>query len=112
MIKRKNWRWRGVPGHFICADRCAFRLSTEIGVYRVSTVGAFYAQPGVSSSMTMIGSDRHYETMVFRLNANGVPEYGEDVACEGFRHTGDPNESDKRAEEMHERICLTYARLQ
>jgi hypothetical protein len=60
---------RGWPGHFPCADRCAFRRNTLVShedgrSLVVSSVGAF--RPRVSEPIEHIGADRYYECMVFR----------------------------------------------
>ncbi len=109
--KRRDWKWRGLAGHFCASDRCVFRLCTDIGIYRVSTVGGYYANPG-DTKMTMIGADRHYETMVFRLDEDGgIADYNE-VEMLGILHEGDPYKTDMLAETQHESMCLKYARLQ
>jgi hypothetical protein len=96
VIERKDWKWYGHPGHFICARWCRFHLCTEIGPYVVSTVGEYWpgrevreihadvVDPGwlmVNRSLKgdafdsaymkrfgfeEIGHDRTFETMVFR----------------------------------------------
>ena len=37
----KDWKWIGMPGHFIHASYCEFHLCTEVNGFLVSTVGAW-----------------------------------------------------------------------
>lgn len=68
--------WHGTAGHFIGSARCCFRLHTEVGGYRISSVGCFhYASDVTGDPVREIGSGRLYETMVFRNGPDG--EVGE-----------------------------------
>ena len=69
--------WMPHPGHFICAERCNFRLNTYVNGYIVSTVGEmfkdfygptfkWYGDEKEDSRFAEIGAGRLYETMVFR----------------------------------------------
>lgn len=65
---------RGWPGHFVAAQRCLFRRCTELDngngrALRVSTVGGYL--PGGTKEYHEVGDDRHFETMVFLLDADG-----------------------------------------
>ena len=63
-MKKSDWIWMPHPGHFICAERCQFRLNTYVGGHVVSTVGEFRA--GGNGKMEELGCNgRLYETMVF-----------------------------------------------
>jgi hypothetical protein len=56
----------GYAGHFICSDSCRFHLTTSVGKYLVSTVGAlFYPK---DSKMQEVGCGRKFETFVFETN--------------------------------------------
>jgi hypothetical protein len=63
--------WRGEPGHFCAADACVFHLHTHVnGKWCVSTVGEWYPRGTprqANRGPETIGSDRLYETMVFRV---------------------------------------------
>lgn len=91
----KNWKWFGHAGHFICADKCRFHLTTKVGKYLVSTIGEWWPERGSREiharvydadwlaknvhlkgnefdfaymkkfGFETIGFDRKYETMVF-----------------------------------------------
>ena len=113
MIKRSHWKWRGAAGHFCAASSCSFRLCTEIGAVRISTVGAYY--PPISSppdQMVMVNANGHYETMVFRLSPQGEVEDWESLDTVTLLHKGDPYDSDKKAEAQHEAMCLKWAELE
>lgn len=112
MIERDKWKYHGLPGHFICADRCIFRLHTDVGKYKISTLGAMYdrGKDGfLSPPMLEIGCQRHYETMVFDMS-NPLAE----LECLGirFNEDGDPAHYDLLAEKMHDDMCLKYAKIQ
>lgn len=67
--------FRGWAGHFICADRCRFRLNTliELGETRVvvSTVGLM-EKFGRDEEFDTIGHNRHFETVVFHAKFDGT----------------------------------------
>jgi hypothetical protein len=64
--------WRGEPGHFCGADDCVFHMHTHVnGKWCVSTVGEWYPN-GRAGGPETIGSDRLYETMVFRVGDNAI----------------------------------------
>lgn len=70
-MARKDWVWMGRAAHFICAEKCHFRMATYIPKSKVivSTVGDY--DPGVKGVSGMkrpadIGCDRKYETFVFK----------------------------------------------
>lgn len=119
MIPRHEWKYRGLPGHFIASHHCLFRLCTDIGKYRISTVGAYYP-PDSSDQMLTVGCDRHYETMVFELDEDGRPRYGEELAMEPLLFEKRADETytqaayrhDALAEKQHERMCLVWAEKQ
>lgn len=41
MTDKKEWKWFGVAGHFICAHYCRFHMCTQVGEYLISTVGEY-----------------------------------------------------------------------
>lgn len=107
-IDRREWRWFGNAGHFICGHMCRFHLCTLVGPWLVSTVGQMW--PSRTSCEVHaeihdaewfaknrhrrgddfdaaymerfgyyeIGYGRTFETMVF---AAGTPCVDEDCAC-------------------------------
>ena len=67
MISMNEWRWCGMPGHLIVASYCRFHLTTQVGSFRVSTVGAYYPDGDRAPMQTIgAGDDAFYETLVFR----------------------------------------------
>lgn len=108
---------RGWPGHYICANRCLFRLNTLLE-YKdkkivVSTVGNMY----MDNKPEMIGHNRWYETMVFYGKQDGY--YIEaDVSQELYpdqdwgiwaeSHDELPDDVDNLANSMHESIVQEF----
>jgi hypothetical protein len=102
---------RGWGGHFICANRCAFRRNTllECGDVRVvvSTVGAF--RPRFDADIETIGFNRYYETMVFHARYE-KPYWDADVSREIYGLDSPwsvgaiKRNSSKEANDMHEQM--------
>ena len=68
----------GCPGHFICAKDCRWRRHTQVGLYRISTVGDFYIKD-IRKTLGA-GEDSFFETLVFKTDT--TPEPGsEDCGC-------------------------------
>lgn len=44
MINKREWRWFGTAGHFICGPWCRFHLCTQVGPWLVSTVGQLWPE--------------------------------------------------------------------
>jgi hypothetical protein len=77
-VPRGEWRWFGNAGHLIVGQYCRFHLCTQVGPWRVSTVGE-YVHPRHSGGSERteaewlkenhpgeeVGCGRKYETMVF-----------------------------------------------
>lgn len=53
----------GCPGHFISAKDCLWRRHTQVGKYRISSVGDLYY--GGAGERQTIGATGYFETMVF-----------------------------------------------
>lgn len=111
---KPEWKWRGLPGHFIAVKDCIFRLCTDIGKYRISTVGGYYPDGQGEGKMQTIGCDRHYETYVFLLD----PKSGEvsdlsEIDANGIllAKKENPYDADKRAEAMHMKMCEKYSKI-
>ncbi len=65
--------WRGEPGHFCGAHDCMFHMHTHVnGKWCVSTVGEWYPTSPRERTPEKIGSDRLYESMVFRVVGDGI----------------------------------------
>lgn len=110
MIPIEHWKWRGLKGHFILSEKCRFGLCTDIGKYRISTVGALYYEE--DRHMREMGSNRHYETFVFVLSDKEKVESFCEIDSAGLffnKDQDDPYKKDAEAEEMHMRMCEKYA---
>jgi hypothetical protein len=110
-IPQSEWVWYGDPGHFICGRWCRFHLTTKVGAYLVSTVGAYvHPQRSMGSEQVEaewlkknwpgedIGLDRKYETMVFHAGPEcklkdcncGIPMIsGEELDMLGYNTAGE-----------------------
>lgn len=123
---RAEWEWFGRPGHFICARWCRFHLTTLVGPWLVSTVGAF-VHPRHSQGSEQkeaqwlaknwpgedIGVGRKFETMVFRA---GEPCAENDCHCELPRIDGRELEAKgyqtfAEAQRGHVAMCERWARM-
>lgn len=112
MIKESEWKWQGLPGHFVCADRCLFHLCTHVGNYKISTVGAWYDK---DKKLREVGLGRHYETYVFKIDDLGEVsdwcEIDSDFVYCGEGAIRSNEEFDKQAEEVHLKMCYKYAKI-
>lgn len=76
----------GCPGHFIGAADCGFRRHTQVGRWRVSTIGDY--RPRVSDDderpRQRVGFDRYYETMAFPLDERGRVTSWNEAAVRGY----------------------------
>lgn len=112
MIPRNKWRWHGDAGHFIAANSCRFYMHTDVGGFKISTVGDYH--PGNQKERESIGIGRLFETFVFRT--------AETCTCESgctHRLVSDWDEIDSlganthaEAERNHLAMCLKYAKLE
>lgn len=105
----------GCPGHFIASADCRFRRHTQVGDYRVSTVGDLYFKHEPGKRQRLGASENSYfETMVFRTTAEPEPE---SEGC-GCRAIADWSELDGEryatagaAQAGHGRYVAKYLRL-
>lgn len=112
-IPESEWRWCGMPGHFIGARDCWFHLTTRVGGFRVSTVGDYFP-PGRDEDggpKPLGAGDRTYETYVFSAEDGG--DCGNDVGV-----VADWIEIDSKgyadraeAERGHMAMCRKYAAM-
>lgn len=56
----------GCAGHFICAKYCSFRRHTQVGRYRISTVGDLFYAKDPKRKTVGSGPNDFFETYVFR----------------------------------------------
>lgn len=92
------------------AKDCLFRMCTDVGRYKISTIGALYQ----NSKMETIGCDRHYATFVFRIDRDGVILDHFELDSDGvyLEKKMSPYDADDAAERMHIKMCAKYAELQ
>ena len=57
----------GCAGHFIAARSCFWRRHTQVGGYRVSSIGNYFPERGGERQTIGAGDDAFFETMVFRI---------------------------------------------
>ena len=108
---------RGWPGHFICSDRCKFRLNTLLEYddkkIVVSTIGNMY----IDGKPETIGYRRWYETMVFYAYQDGYyieadvsrqlyPDQDWGIWADIYDEL--PNDVDNVANQMHESIVQEF----
>lgn len=92
----------GTPGHFIGAPMCCFRRHTVVdGIYRISTVGCYHPMGRTHEPMQMIGLNRYFETMVFKLGADGEP-------IDWTERDSDAYQTAEEAQAGHERMVAKY----
>lgn len=70
----------GCIGHFICGERCRWRRHTQVGHYRVSSVGDFYRSSEGKRETLGAGDDSFFETMVFPTSAKPA-SHSEGCGC-------------------------------
>lgn len=113
MIDPKDWKWFGTIGHFICGQSCIFRMHTNVGKFKISTVGAMYEK----GKLIDIGHNRTYETFVFELDDKGKVLSFVEIDAKGIyvedkdKSPDDMNRIDRLAEKMHMDMCYRYAAM-
>lgn len=58
----------GCPGHLIVARYCNWRRHTQVGNFRVSTLGDYYRSDKAERQTVGSGAADFFETMVFRTS--------------------------------------------
>jgi hypothetical protein len=114
-IPKDQWEWYGYPGHFVCADRCWFRLNTKVGNYIISTVGDMHISTKPNDKTTLGGGDNDFfETYVFSCakgNRCNDPECGYNAPIpDSWREIdGNRTATAGEAQKAHMAFCLKYA---
>lgn len=102
MTKRGRPRWLGMPGHFIGAYECCFRLHTHVGRYCVSTVGCYHPSGRKDPHPLGPGPEELFETMVFRLGAKEKHVNWRELRCVRYRTQADAEAGHARVVEEQE----------
>lgn len=56
----------GCAGHLIVADRCRWSRHTQVGIFRVSSIGDYYPDRDGERETIGAGHDAFFETMIFK----------------------------------------------
>jgi hypothetical protein len=99
----------GCPGHFVLADKCRWRRHTQVGRYRISTVGDYRREPGAPRDT--VNSSHYFETMVFETT-DEEEEDSEECGCRRLTSLT-PLETDRyrtagEAQRGHEAMVKRY----
>ena len=103
----------GCPGHFIAVGSCRWRRHTQVGKYRVSSVGDYYPERGGKRDTIGAGDDAFFETMVFETTGKQDKD-NEGCGCRAVKSWGEIDT--KRyatagdAQKGHDAFVRKYAR--
>jgi len=112
MTEKVKITYRGWPGHFICANRCVFRLNTLVEYGKraivVSTVGLLKYHEN-DKEFANIGCDRLIETMAFEslYDEWNDADVSKEIDFESNWALNNTNEH--QAQEMHETVVKEIA---
>lgn len=102
----------GCKGHLIVARNCHWHRHTQVGFYRISTIGDYYLRD--KRETVGSGNEDFFETMVFKTSRESEPD---NDGC-GCRQVIDWSELDGEryatagaAQAGHERYIKKYLRL-
>lgn len=104
----------GCAGHFICAKDCHWRRHTQVGGYRVSSVGNLYYDHEPNKRQT-VGATGFFETLVFALTDEqdaGNEGCGCRKVAEWSEIDGERYETAGEAQAGHERYVAKYSKAQ
>jgi len=120
MITEDKWEWDGFAKHFCGSRHCEFTMSTKIGDFVISTVGAYNVPDYVGKSIIQpskenkawdsIGYDRWFETFVFKAEKADCP------CCEWVANTSGGeldslcHETADEARKGHMEMCYRIAK--
>ncbi len=110
----------GCPGHFIAVESCHYRRHTQVGSYRVSTIGDYYQvdlddpqRQRTKRTTVGAGKDAFYETMVFKTTRKPAKGNG-GCGCREVKDWGGLEciraATAKEAHKVHERMVVKYGR--
>lgn len=103
----------GCAGHLIVADSCQWKRHTQVGKYRVSSIGDYYPQCGDKRDTIGAGKESFFETLVFETTGEQDAE-NEGCGCRTIKAWGEIDgeryATAGAAQEGHERYVAKYAR--
>lgn len=102
----------GCPGHLCIASKCLWRRHTQVGTYRISTVGEYHPDSGPRRP---VGSgEEYFETMVFRTTGKPV-DGAEGCGCQKLDSLSELEclryATAGQAQEGHERMIRKYLKV-
>lgn len=108
----ETWKWFGFAGHLCVSNHCRFHMTTQVGPWLISTVGAYYPpHEPKRTEPEEVGLNRLYETYVFRAG-----EPCTTVLCGCGMPSIDGHEIDSRAAnspgeaaDYHMKLCYLWA---
>ena len=111
-IPESQWEWNGYASHFICAERCLFRMSTVVGDFIISSVGD-YRQGGSDTPMKPIGAGENafFETYVFARGKRCACGCGEYRIADGCELDGVRTAKADACRKTHMEYCRRYAAM-
>jgi len=109
-IPQSEWIWLGRSAHFICSNRCRFRLATVVGDFIVSSVGDL---PNLKNDKVSepVGCDRTHETMVFFRGKLCTCGCGQPRIENGLDIDFAPANNDVECYANHMTLCHKYAAM-
>jgi hypothetical protein len=114
----------GCAGHLIVANSCRWKRHTQVGKYRISSIGDYYAPDldkltrdprAVKRTTIGAGPDAWFETMVFETTDEQEPG-NEGCGCHQIKSWGEIDSeryaTAGEAQTGHERYVAKYLALQ
>lgn len=114
----------GCAGHLIVANSCRWKRHTQVGKYRISTIGDYYApdldriknDPRATKRDTIgAGDDSFFETMVFETTDEAASD-NDGCGCRAVKDwselDGERYATAGEAQAGHERYVAKYLALQ
>ena len=99
----------GCAGHLIVANRCRWKRHTQVGNFRISTIGEYY----LDNVRQTLGAtpESYFETMVFETNGeqvNGNEGCGCQEVIEWLEIDGSRYATAGEAQDGHESFIMKY----
>ncbi len=105
----------GCAGHLIVASRCRWKRHTQVGNYRVSSIGDYYPDRDSKRKTIGAGPDVFFETMVFET-LDSQDDDNEGCGCHTVKNwseiDGTRYATAGEAQRGHEQFVAKYRRKQ